>query len=339
MEIRMPRYENEQPLFVLSAIFAGLIWAGLIIGTLGIGLIYVLFGALFYLIVRALFIAGIKGNGVRITKDQFPELHGRVIEASKRLGLSTCPEAYLLNDRGVFNAFAIRYLGRDFIVLFTELVEHAEEREGALDFIIGHEMAHHALGHLRWAAFLLPSRMVPLLGPAYSRACEYSCDLAGLDVAGKPDAAVSGLAVLAAGGRFAGRLNVEEYLKQRLETGGFWMAVLELGMTHPYLPKRVGAIVRRVNPALVPPVSRNPFSYILSPFFGFAGAGGGGAGAIVAVIVIIGILAAIAVPSFMKYQQRAREAAVRQDLQRQELDQTLKQFDEQFGPEPEQPAE
>jgi Zn-dependent protease with chaperone function len=325
MDLDQLRSPKEARLYPIAVVVSGIAWALLVLGTLGIGLIYIVFGALFYLMAHALFIAGIKGNGVRITKDQLPDLYERITNASRRLGLAAPPDAYLMNHRGVFNAFATRFLGRDFIVLYAELLENSDEQNGSIDFVIGHEIAHHAFGHLRKNAFLLPSRLVPLLGPAYSRAREYSCDRAGLEVVGNLDSAISGLAVLAAGGRYAKRLNLQAYLQQRLETGSFWMAVLELGMSHPYLPKRVGALVERSQPALVPEVPRNPAAYFLAPFFGFASAGAGGLGSIMMAAAIVGILAAIAIPNFMRYQERAK-AAQRQNIERQhELEERLRE--------------
>jgi Zn-dependent protease with chaperone function len=309
MEIEKLRSEKEKKLYPIVMAVAILVWGLLVIGTLGIGLLYIGFGALFYLMVHALFLAGVKGNGVRIDREQLPELQERIVNASRRLGLGAPPEAYLLNHRGLFNAFATRFLGRDFIVLYAELLEACDDQEGSIDFIIGHEIAHHAFGHLKKNALLLPARVVPLLGPAYSRACEYSCDQAGMDVAGALDPAVRGLAVLAAGGKYAKRLNVDAYLRQRLDTGGFWLAVLELGMSHPYLPKRVGALLARQRPDAVPEVPRHPLAYVFAPFFGFASAGaGGGLGAMMIVVAIIGMMAAIAIPNLVRYQERARAA-------------------------------
>lgn len=306
MSIEQLRSPKEQPLFVLSMIASIFLWLALVIGTLGIGLIYIVFGVVIYLVTASLFLARIKGNGVRITPRQFPELHRRIVDASKKLGLAEPPEAFLLNDRGFFNAFATRFLGRNFVVLYAELLESCDEEDGSIDFIVGHEIGHLAFGHLRWSAALLPSRILPLLGPAYSRAREYSCDRAGAAVAGDVNAAIGGLAVLAAGGRYAKRLDVDQYLQQRLETGNFWMAVLELGMSHPFLPKRVGALVAQTQPGAVPEVARNPASYVFAPFFAASGAGGAAASMMI-VVAMVGMLAAIAIPNFIKYQQRAAE--------------------------------
>lgn len=311
MSILELRTEKERTLFTVSLVLSCLFWAGLVLGTLGLGLVYVAVGAAAVLMTQAMFLAVLRGNGVRISKTQLPELYARIEKAAERLQLERVPEAYLFNERGLFNAFATRFWGRDFVVLYAELLEACDEEDGSIDFIIGHELGHLALGHLKYAPLLLPARAVPLLGPAYSRACEYSCDRAGTVAAQKPEAAVRGLLVLAAGGRYAKQIDVPSYLEQRLETGRFWSGVVELGMSHPYLPKRVGALLADTRPEVaVPMVERNPLAYVAAPFFG---AGAVGAAAMV-LVMFVGLGAAIAVPSIMRYRDASLAAGQALDL-------------------------
>ena len=299
------RTEKERTLYTICLVVSCVFWAVLVVGTLGLGLVYIASAAAAVVIGQARFLAALKGNGVRITEAQFPELHARLRKASEKLELTSIPEAYLYNQRGAFNAFAMRFLDRSFVVLYADLLEACAEDDGSIDFIIGHEIGHLALGHAKMAPLLLPSRLVPLLGHAYARACEYSCDRAGTVVAGTSEGAVRGIAVLAAGGRYAPRLNVEEYLKQRLDSGGFWMGVVELAMSHPYLPKRIGAILGDTRPsAVIPRVERNPFAYVVSPML----AGGGAGGAVIIAVMVAGIAAAVAVPAFARYKGAASAA-------------------------------
>jgi Zn-dependent protease with chaperone function len=308
MSILELRTDKERTLFTFSLVVSIGFWAMLVLGTLGLGLFYIAAGAGFVLLTQAMFLAAIKNRGVKITKDQLPELHARIEKAAERLQLDQVPEAYLLNERGLFNAFATRFLGRDFIVLYAELLEACDESDGSIDFIIGHELGHLALGHLKFAPVLLPSKAVPLLGQAYSRACEYSCDRAGTVVAQRPESAVRGLLVLAAGGRYAKRVNVEQYLEQRQESAGFFAGVVELGMSHPFLPKRVGALLADTKPELdVQAVARNPFSYVVAPML----AGGGAGALVIGLVMFAGIGAAIAVPSYMKYQEASARSAMK----------------------------
>ena len=307
---RAYRSGKEMPLFVICLVLSLIAWLLVIISIVGI--FYIVLGLVGYLIFTALLLASIKGNGVRIGPNQLPELYARLEAASRRLGLRAVPDAYLLNHRAVFNAFATRYLGRNFVVLYAELLEHCEDDSGAIDFIISHEVAHVALGHLSVQGLLLPGMFVPWIGPAYSRAREYSCDRVARAVVGSDAGAVAGLTVLAAGGKYGKRLNVDALLQQRLDTGRFWQAVVELNLSHPFLSKRVAAVIDHEQARVS--VGRNPFAYLFAPLFSFSAAGTGAASQLIIVVAIVGILAAIAIPNFLKFQQRAQAAAARASM-------------------------
>jgi hypothetical protein len=81
------------------------------------------------------------------------------------------PAASLMLAGGSLNALATRFLGSDFIVLFSDLLEACGDNAAARDFIIAHELGHLRAGHLRWRRLLAPGMVVPFLGSAYSRAC------------------------------------------------------------------------------------------------------------------------------------------------------------------------
>ena len=326
------RSPKESPLFVLGVIFSAIVWGVLTLATLGIGLVYAVFIAAFVLIAHALFLAHVKGNGVRISERQLPELHARVKAAAAKLGMSEVPEVYLLQHGGLLNAFATKLLSRKFVIIYSDLADQCEDPR-QLDFIIGHELGHFAAGHLAWNAFLAPYQMFPLLGAAYSRAREYTCDRCGHAVTGNYDASKRALVVLAAGGKHAGRVNLDAFIEQQSDTGGFWMGIHELVSSHPYLCKRVAELKNLEAPGSVRVASRNPLSYPFAPFLGGLAVGGGAANAMV-VMAIIGIMAAIAIPNFMKFKERAGAAAAAQtqldeQIQQQALlEQQLQELDE-----------
>ncbi len=299
------RSPKEKPLFVVAAVFSSLAWVALVVSLVGI--LYGTLIALVVLVAQAMFLAHVRGNGLRVSDRQLPDLHARVRSASAALSLPAAPEVYVLQAGGVLNAFAVRFFSRRFVVLFSDVVDACQDPR-QLDFVVGHELGHHAAGHLARNLFLLPARLVPLLGAAYSRACEYTCDRVGASVAGDTEQAKRGLVVLAAGGRVAASANLDAFAEQAREAGGFWMAVNELVASHPYLSKRVAALQDWVAPGSAPAARRNVLAYPLAPFLGL-GAGATGAGSAMAVVAVIGVLSAIAIPNFVKYQERAREAA------------------------------
>src|SRR5262245_10465001 len=119
------RSPKEQPLFVLGAIFSGLFWLALLISLVGI--FYGALGALFALVAHALFLAGIRGNGVRVSQRQFPELYQTCQKAASALGLAPMPEVYLIQAGGTLNAFASKLLSRRFVVIFSDLADECQD--------------------------------------------------------------------------------------------------------------------------------------------------------------------------------------------------------------------
>lgn len=201
-----------------------------------------LFGLGFFLL-HAVMIGRIRGNGVRVTARQFPALHRQVADHAARLGMPAAPDVFIMQEGGALNAFATRFFGRDFVVVYSDVLALAESQgEAAVGFIVAHELAHLARGHLRLRWLTMPGRLVPYLGAAWSRACEYTCDRFGAHC--QPDGAVDGLLALAAGPALFRQVDAREYARQVETEGGFWVKRAELMSTHPRLPKRVAALVR-----------------------------------------------------------------------------------------------
>ncbi len=314
------RSTKERNLFIIALIFSSLVWVALVVSL--VGLLYAPFVAVGVALGHAFLLARITGNAVRVGTRQLPDLYKRIEAACQKLGLERIPEVYVTSGGGVLNAFATKLFSRKFVILNAEILDACETLDegkapgdaSAVDFIIGHELGHLALGHLSWSWLLWPAKLVPLLGPAYSRACEYSSDACGLAAAGDVETSARALAVLAAGGRQARKVSVDALLEQRHETGSLIMALVELSSTHPYLSKRAAALHRARDAGMAPDVGRNPMSYVLAPFFGFAAGGVTGLATVYLYVCVVGILAAVAIPNFMKFQQRAKAAAAQHQL-------------------------
>ena len=289
------RSEKERPLFVLCFLFSAAVWTALGVTLAGIPMVLCM--AIFFLAAHAVFLAHVKGNGVRLSEEQLPDLYARCKAAAYKLGLEEVPEVYVLQSGGVLNAFATKLLSRRFVVIYSELVNQCHDPR-QLDFVLGHEIGHLAAGHLAWNAFLAPSQLVPWLGPAYSRAREYTSDRCGHAFVGELEPSLRGLVVLAAGGKLAASVDLQEYMKQCVETGDFWMAVRELCKTHPYLCKRAAALADREAPRVARSVRRNPLAYLFAPLFGVS------VGSASSLAVLFALYTAFVVYQLPRMQQR-----------------------------------
>ncbi|MDR0677986.1 MAG: M48 family metallopeptidase [Holosporaceae bacterium] len=163
--------KKEKIYFGVMLVVSIAIYATLFISI--IGAVYLLIGFLF----NGLYIGHIKQNAVKISNNQFRDIYAMVEDYSKQLQLKETPEVYVVQSNGALNAMVLKFLFRNFMIIFSDVLELAyEQGEEAVKFVVAHELAHIKRKHLFWRFLILPGMITPFLGSAYSRACEFSCD-------------------------------------------------------------------------------------------------------------------------------------------------------------------
>lgn len=297
-------YPRERTLGTITLVIGLLIWLGLIVGTFGIALIGLALGFVLYLFAQSALIAHIKGNGIELSEAQFPDLHAQFTACCSRLQMQTPPKAYILNGNGGLNAFATKFLGTQFVVLMSDVVDAMDKHADGVRFYIGHELGHLRMKHLSGHLLRWPAMWLPLIGAAYSRARETTCDRHGLACSGSPEGAARALAALSAGAERWKQLDVAAYLDQAKHSSGFWMSFHELTAGYPWLTKRVA----RVMGTATPMPRRNGLAYLLAIFVPYAGRLGAGFGFLI-LVYIVGVLAAVAIPAYNDYTVKAKVSA------------------------------
>ena len=207
---------------------------------------------------RALLLA-FKANAVKVTENQYPDLHESLLRVCEVLDAEEVPELFV-SQKPVVNAGAVG-MSKPFIVLNSSLVELLGQDE--VEAVIGHEVGHILSGHVLYRTLLvillsLTVFRYPLAGLAvrpvlfalleWYRKSELSSDRAGLLAIQDPDASMRGLMHMA-GGMRGETLNLEEFVAQAEEyrEGGelldsVYKVLNVLGLTHPFAVVRVAEL-------------------------------------------------------------------------------------------------
>lgn len=199
---------------------------------------------------RALMYAQQRAMAVQMGPTQFPEAYRMVVEAANAFGLRKVPDAYVVLGNGQVNAFAAGHGFRRYVVVYSDLFEigGSSRDPEALRFVISHEVGHLAAGHVSYTRLLLTTlaAQVPLLGPALSRAQEYTADNHGYAIAPRGVPGVIGL--LTAGKYLGAHVNLHAVADRATRERDLWLHLVVWGASHPVSTWRAHALRDRSRP-------------------------------------------------------------------------------------------
>jgi Zn-dependent protease with chaperone function len=200
-----------------------------------------------------------QANAVRVSKNQFPRVHGLYEEVKKTLDSPGDYPLYI-SQTPIVNAGAYG-MEQPFIILNSGTVKLLEDDE--LAYVIGHELGHIMSDHVlyRTMTYLLlqlASMGFPIVGLAaravlvalleWSRKSELSCDRAGLLAIQDPERVMRTMLKMAGGGD-TDETSLQEFIIQAEEyrEGGdvadqVFKILNLLGSTHPFYVLRVSEL-------------------------------------------------------------------------------------------------
>lgn len=249
MEYKIHKRENLYFTLKIIFTFVILVWfisllakflssmSSLALPTLLTFIIYFLMIVLFIFFQKILLVAYMKGNGICVSENQFPEVYKEYKVMVEKLGIKKEPQLFILQQGGLLNAFAIRFSGRNYIAIYSDVFSVLTSDLDTLKFVIGHELAHVKRNHMSKRFWTFPSSAIPFLTPAYSRMCEYTCDNIGTALV--KENYIDGLVLLAAGKELYKNVNVENYIEESDKNNTAVVKFVGLFLSHPYLPRRI----------------------------------------------------------------------------------------------------
>ncbi len=274
---------KEKSLFAVALLFSGLFWAALawvlivsaerylpVLGLERAGIAHVigLLAAVVLLVYAARLLrvtrkmAFLRGHAVEVGPKQSPELHTRIGEVCERLQIEEPPVAYLLHHPCRNDTYHLRYRDQVYIVISGELIDAFTDRQGAVDFLVGQELARINDPLRRWKFVLLPAGVLPLIGAAYARAKVQRYDRIAIEACKTKVDAAFALAMAAAGLQRWKALNIPQFAAQGAETRKLRMAFFELVSPEPWLCKRMARLraIATNSDTFIP--RRQPLAYL-----------------------------------------------------------------------------
>lgn len=234
-------YRRENLYFALLLIVSIMVYIAMLISIVGIVILAGIF--LFYWFIHNLSMVNIRKNGVKVSEQQFSAFYAQAREVAERMKLKEVPDIYVMQSGGVLNAFAARFGLKNMVVLYSDVFALLEEQgEEEVLYILAHEFAHIKRKHVGYGWLLMPGLILPFLGNAYSRACEFTCDRYGAYYSQSFEGAKNALVILAIGPQLYRKVDQTVFMQQISAEGGMFSWMDELMSTHPNLPRRIHSV-------------------------------------------------------------------------------------------------
>jgi hypothetical protein len=169
--------------------------------------------------------ASIRGNSLRLSNEQFPEVYAILQSHCQRLGMTGMPELFLTAASiqpfsQTFSSWRERY------IVIHQIIFDIDDRKSmdVISFLLGHELGAIRLNHTAvWNEMLLTYiSALKLFRNPLERVRTYSRDRYG---AALTPTGFRGVLINATGRRLMDRVNVEEYFRQARRYGGLWANV------------------------------------------------------------------------------------------------------------------
>ena len=201
--------------------------------------------------------ASIRGNSVRLSEQQFPEIYAILQDHCRRLGMARVPELFL--STGAIAPYSRTFSSwRENYIVLHQIIFDIDDRKtmDVISFVLGHELGAIRLNQTAvWNEMLLTYvSSIKWLRNPLERVRIFSRDRYG---AALTPTGFRGLLINAVGRRLMGQVNIADYLDQERRYGGFWNGLNVFFEARPQVFTRI----RRLHAAgyrYVPPQEYTP---------------------------------------------------------------------------------
>lgn len=167
----------------------------------------------------------VRGNSVRISEQQFPEVYAVLEDHCRRLGMTELPDLFLTS--GSIPPYSQTFSSwREKYIVLHQIIFDIDDRKtmDVISFVIGHELGAIRLNQTAvWNEMLLTYiSAIKWLRSPLERVRTFSRDRYGATLA---PTGFRGLLINAIGRRLMDEVDIDDYFAQMGRYGGFWSGV------------------------------------------------------------------------------------------------------------------
>lgn len=169
--------------------------------------------------------SSVRGDSVRVTEQQFPEVYAVLRSHCQRLGMTKLPELFITGSSITPFSRTFSSWRENYIVLHQNIFDIDDAKTmDVISFIIGHELGAIRLNQTAvWNEMLLTYlSSIKWLRAPLERVRTFSRDRYG---AALTPTGFRGLLISAIGRRLMDRVNIDAYIQEMRTYGGFWSGV------------------------------------------------------------------------------------------------------------------
>ena len=248
------RHPSEYSRFILAEVTIVIIGIVLVVYTfLTFGIFLLILGLIVLgaWIITEILKAHLVGSSVRVSGENFPQVHSLVEQIKRDLGYPEPVGVYVVQE-GEVNTILYKLFRTRMIILYSGLLQDmlADPDRTQLTWILARFIGHLKAKHLRFTLVRIlidaieKIRIFNLFLYPYERATQYSGDQIGLAVCGDLKASLMAMNKFLAGNKLAKQVQLSGLLLQYDTLHGSFFSVLsELLSPYPHMVKRVANIL------------------------------------------------------------------------------------------------
>jgi hypothetical protein len=182
------------------------------------------------------------GNSIKVSENNYPEIHAIAKEYYNKLHLQKMPSIFICDENDISYSVIKNIHSSYYFCLRSDVVNYLikENKMDEISGLIGYELGHHAAKHtlLYDSLYYEFATSIPIIGTLYCQACEFTADSIALQLTQNLNA-YRNILIINSQGICTNNIDIDEFVAQEIDIS------LQARFVHMFLSKKA-RITRRI---------------------------------------------------------------------------------------------